>query len=110
MAPVIAQMSPASQGEGQLHKHPLNPSIADEQQLDPTLRCTRAFSAAWGYNGFIMTNLFGLVSTDPAGLYAVADPIGPENDRHCRSWYSRTLWTAAAFPKNQRIVVFRLIQ
>ena len=110
MAPVIAQMSPASQGEGQLLKHPLNPSIADEQQLDPTLRCTRAFSAAWGYNGFIMTNLFGLVSTDPAGLYAVADPIGPENDRHCRSWYSRTLWTAAAFPKNQRIVVFRLIQ
>ena len=60
----------------------LNPSIADEQQLDPTLRRIRAFSAAWGYNGFIMTNLFGLVSTDPVGLYAVEDPIGPENDRY----------------------------
>ena len=47
----------------------LNPSIADETQLDPTLRRIRAFSAAWGYNGFIMTNLFGLVSTDPDQLY-----------------------------------------
>jgi len=44
----------------------LNPSILDETQLDPTLRRIRAFSAAWGYNGFLMTNLFGLVSTDPA--------------------------------------------
>ena len=52
----------------------LNPSIADETQLDPTLRRIRAFSAAWGYNGFIMTNLFGLVSTDPAQLYMVDDP------------------------------------
>jgi hypothetical protein len=60
----------------------LNPSIADETKLGPTLRRIRAFSAAWGYNGFLMTNLFGLVSTDPAVLYAVEDPIGPENDRY----------------------------
>jgi hypothetical protein len=59
----------------------LNPSIANETQLDPTLRRIRAFSAAWGYNGFIMTNLFGLVSSDPGRLYAEADPIGSENDQ-----------------------------
>ena len=29
-----------------------------------------------------MTNLFGLVSTDPDVLYAVEDPIGPDNDRY----------------------------
>jgi hypothetical protein len=60
----------------------LNPSIADETQLDPTLRRIRAFSAASGYNGFIMTNLFGLVSTDPDQLYTVDDPVGPENDHY----------------------------
>ena len=60
----------------------INPSIADEIQLDPTLRRIRAFSAAWGYNGFIMTNLFGLVSTDPDQLSIVDDPVGSENDRY----------------------------
>jgi hypothetical protein len=60
----------------------LNPSVADEAQLDPTLRRIRAFSAASGYNGFIMTNLFGLVSTDPDQLYTADDPVGPENDRY----------------------------
>jgi hypothetical protein len=29
-----------------------------------------------------MTNLFGLVTTDPARLYSVEDPVGPENDRY----------------------------
>jgi len=60
----------------------LNPSIANEEQLDPTLRRIRAFCRAWGYNGFIMTNLFGLVSTDPAQLCRIEDPVGPENDRY----------------------------
>ena len=27
-----------------------------------------------------MTNLFGLVSTDPDRLYTAANPVGPEND------------------------------
>ncbi len=60
----------------------LNPSIANEAQLDPTLRRIRAFSAAWGYNGFIVTNLFGLVSANPDRLYTEADPVGSENDRY----------------------------
>ena len=58
----------------------LNPSVANETQFDPTLRRIRAFSAASGYNGFIMTNLFGLVSTDSDQLSTVDDPVGPEND------------------------------
>jgi hypothetical protein len=57
-------------------------SVADETQLDPTLRRIRAFSAESGYNGFIMTNLFDLVSTDPHQLYTVDDPVGSENDRY----------------------------
>jgi hypothetical protein len=58
-----------------------NPSIANELQLDPTLRRIRAFSAAWGYNGFIMTNLFALVSAKPGKIYAEVEPVGPENDQ-----------------------------
>ena len=43
----------------------LNPSTADENQLDPTLRRIRVFSAAWGYNSFMMLNAFAFRATDP---------------------------------------------
>lgn len=58
----------------------LNPSTADEEQLDPTLRRIKRFSAENGYNCFYMTNLFGLRSTNPANLYADVEPVGAGND------------------------------
>ena len=58
----------------------LNPSIADENQNDPTVeRCQRR-AMAWGYGGLQVVNIFALVSTDPQGLYACDDPVGPENN------------------------------
>ena len=57
----------------------LNPSTADESQLDPTLRRIRGFSEREGFNEFVMLNVFGLRSTDPAGLLEHPDPIGPGN-------------------------------
>ena len=58
----------------------LNPSSADEATNDPTIeRCERR-ARRWGFGGLIVTNLFALCATDPAGLRRVADPIGPEND------------------------------
>ena len=64
----------------------LNPSTADEHQLDPTLRRIRAFSAAWGYACFVMLNLFAWRATDPADMKAVGDPVGPDNDRWIARW------------------------
>jgi hypothetical protein len=58
----------------------LNPSTADEQQLDPTLRRIQGFSEAWGYTHFVMLNLFAWRATDPADMKAAADPVGPDND------------------------------
>jgi hypothetical protein len=58
----------------------LNPSTADERELDPTLRrcMCRTLMGPWG--GMLIGNLFALRSTDPAGLRAEADSVGPAND------------------------------
>lgn len=58
----------------------LNPSTADEQQDDPTIRRCVGFSKAWGYGRLTILNLFALRSTDPSKLRDAADPIGPRND------------------------------
>lgn len=58
----------------------LNPSTADENKLDPTLRRVRKFSAAWGFTSFVITNLFSFRATAPDDMKAEADPVGPDND------------------------------
>ena len=58
----------------------LNPSTADENQLDPTLRRIRNFSESWGYNCFYMLNLFAYRATKPKDMFIAEDAIGPDND------------------------------
>ena len=60
----------------------LNPSTADENQLDPTLRRIRGFTMAEGGNTFYMLNLFAFRATDPRNLKAAADPIGLPRNLH----------------------------
>src|SRR5262249_2332127 len=60
----------------------LNPSTADEQGDDPTVRRCVGFSRKWNYGGLILVNLFAYRSTDPTGLLDADDPIGPGNDKH----------------------------
>jgi len=58
----------------------LNPSTADENVDDPTIRRCESFAGSWGYGGLCMTNIFAYRSTDPRNLCGNSDPIGSEND------------------------------
>lgn len=58
----------------------LNPSTADELQNDPTVeRCERR-ARSMGFGGLRVANIFAWRDTDPTALYALNDPVGPDND------------------------------
>lgn len=60
----------------------LNPSKADAEQDDPTIRKNRGFSQRLGFDRFRAANLYGWRATDPRALsaYEVTDPVGEMND------------------------------
>lgn len=62
----------------------LNPSTADGQQDDPTIRRCIGFSQRWGADGLRVVNLYALRATDPGALLDHPDPVGPNNDHVLR--------------------------
>jgi len=57
----------------------LNPSTADADVDDPTIRRVIRFATSWGYGGVYVANLHAFRSTDPKALNQVDDPIGKDN-------------------------------
>lgn len=63
----------------------LNPSTADGDQDDPTIRRCVGFARRWGFDRLEVLNLFAYRATDPAALLALnddADPVGVHNQSH----------------------------
>lgn len=58
----------------------LNPSVADANLDDPTIKKCCGFARRWGHGGIEVVNLFGYRATQPKDLYEITDPIGPDND------------------------------
>lgn len=60
----------------------VNPSTADGEVDDPTIRKLIGFSRRHFIGRFIVGNKFAYRATDVKALRSAPDPIGPENDRH----------------------------
>lgn len=62
----------------------LNPSTADENKDDPTIRRILGFADDWGFGTLVMLNVFAFRSTDPKALHLRAasrlEVVGPDND------------------------------
>ncbi|MEK9612796.1 MAG: DUF1643 domain-containing protein [Flavobacteriaceae bacterium] len=60
----------------------LNPSKANAEIDDPTIRRCMGFAKSWGYGGLYVGNLFAYRSTDPKGLLLAEDIRGTEGLNH----------------------------
>jgi len=58
----------------------LNPSTADADIDDPTIRRCMSFARREHCGGIAVLNLFAFRATLPGDMKAAEDPVGPEND------------------------------
>ena len=58
----------------------LNPSTADANKDDPTIRRCIGFARRDGYGSIVVVNVAAFRATKPKDMLMAADPVGPEND------------------------------
>lgn len=58
----------------------LNPSSADAEHDDPTIRRCISFAKREGFGRLEVANLYGYRTAEPPELFACEDPVGVQND------------------------------
>lgn len=64
----------------------LNPSTADADVDDPTIRRVIRFTHDAGWPAAVVLNLYALRATDPTDLDSHPDPVGPANPYYLNSY------------------------
>jgi len=67
----------------------LNPSTANENEDDPTIRRVKRFAFDWGFGTVYMLNLFAYVTAYPEELKKCNDPIG-DNDNWLKEYAKKS--------------------
>lgn len=75
----------------------LNPSTADSEIDDPTIRRCMKFTERLGHTSMVVVNLFALRATDPRKLLVAEDPCGPGNGEWVRKTCQQGQITVAAW-------------
>lgn len=98
----------------------VNPSDADALKNDPTTKSLIRLTKSFGFHRFLLVNEYALISTDPKGLRAHADPIGPLNDAQIKlavaqgpahtivAWGNSARWKREPFLSRPRRMLARL--
>ena len=85
----------------------LNPSTADADLDDPTIRRCMSFARREGYARLMVLNLYAFQATNPKALLACEDPVGPLNNEYLAMVLServrRGLPTVAAWGVNAQL-------
>lgn len=78
----------------------LNPSTADADLDDPTIRRCIGFAQAHRFPALEVVNLFAFRATKPAAMRAAGYPIGPDNDLHIMAAARRAAKVCVAWGSN----------
>lgn len=62
----------------------LNPSTADHEQDDPTIKRCIGFAESLNFGGICMCNLFAFRATKPSDMMSSSSPIGIDNDSYVK--------------------------
>ncbi len=92
----------------------LNPSTADGEADDPTIRKCVGFARRQGFGGIEVVNLYAYRATDPADLKRAGYPIGPHNNLAinaalAHSGYAFCAWGANAKGHRRAREVYDLV-
>ena len=93
----------------------LNPSTADADIDDATIRSCIRLAKGLGYGSFEVVNLFAFRATNPEDLAKAADPIGPNNDGSIERAVARCdivicAWGAHPMARNRESTVRSMIR
>lgn len=75
----------------------LNPSTADENENDPTIRKCMKYARTWGYARLVVVNLFAFRATEPKELEKIKDrekAVGRDNDAFIDEIFTGEDWKA----------------
>lgn len=75
----------------------LNPSTADENEDDPTLRRCANFAKEWGFGKCVIINLFAYRATKPEELKKQYKPVGYKNNHHIKTESTNAAMVVAAW-------------
>lgn len=78
----------------------LNPSTADGEVDDATVRRCMGFAKSWGHGGLVIVNLFAFRATQPREMLAARDAVGMKNDAFIREAADRSALIVAAWGTN----------
>ncbi len=93
----------------------LNPSTADAERNDPTIRRVLGLSRRWRVGTVEVVNLFAFRATTPAELKRAAEPVGPHNDTAIDEALARAekvvcAWGAEPFAQQRAAAVVERIR
>jgi hypothetical protein len=86
----------------------LNPSTADANEDDATIRRCIGFARREGCGLLEVVNLFAYRATDPAALRLADDPVGPANDHFISKAVERAALVVVAWGALRRPLARRL--